>query len=379
MNITEIKSKSLIRKQKKIDSWFLSRYGMNLYRGCTHNCIYCDGRAETYNVDGVFGNDISVKINAIELLKKELDPSRKRKPFETGLFIVGGGVCDSYEPVEKKYELTLKALNVLNEYSHPVHMLTKSTLIKRDIELLKEIDNQSRALISMSFSSVDDEISSIVEPNVPLPGKRIETLKLFKEKGFICGMFLMPVIPFLTDTEEQIEKSVNAAKDAGLNYIVFGGMTLKEGRQKDYFLNEIGKHYPYLIKKINSLYEPSKWGNANPEYYEHVNKLFFKITAKYQMPVRIPVNLISNILDANSLITIMLEHIDHYSKLMNKNSQYGLAANTISKLDKPLSAIKDNLRDLKGVGEFTEKIILEVLDKGKSTFYEKLIYHNFLG
>ena len=349
---------------------------MNLYRGCTHNCIYCDGRAETYKVEGIFGDDISVKINSVELLQKELDPSTKRKPFERGLFLVGGGVCDSYEPVEKKYELTLKALKVLNEFGHPVHMLTKSTLIKRDIDLLKEIDNQSRAVISMSFSSVDDEISSIVEPNVPVPSKRLETLTIFKEKGFISGMFLMPVIPFVTDTDEQIEKSVETAKEAGLDYIVFGAMTLKEGRQKEYFLNEIGKHYPDLIGKFNSLYGPSKWGNADPAYYESINKLFFKIAAKYQMPVRIPVNLISNILDKNSLIVIMLEHIDHYSKLMNKNSPYGLAAYTISKLDKPLSSIRNNLRDLKGVGEFTEKIILEVLDTGRSTFYEKLIYYD---
>ena len=104
--ISEIHAKSILRKQKKVESWFVSRYGMNLYRGCTHNCAYCDGRAEKYNVDGEFGKDIAVKSNALEVLRRELDPSRKRKPMPRGFMFVGGGVCDSYQPAEATYHLT---------------------------------------------------------------------------------------------------------------------------------------------------------------------------------------------------------------------------------------------------------------------------------
>ena len=96
MTIREIEAKSILRKYKKIDSWFISRYGMNLYRGCTHNCIYCDGRAEGYYVDGEFGEDVTVKINAIEILRRELDPKRKRIPFKRSFVMIGGGVGDSY-------------------------------------------------------------------------------------------------------------------------------------------------------------------------------------------------------------------------------------------------------------------------------------------
>ncbi|MBU4227917.1 hypothetical protein KJ813_02845 [bacterium] len=130
MTIIEIAAKSILRKYKKIDSWFISRYGMNLYRGCIHNCIYCDGRSESYYVDGEFGEDVTVKINAIEILRRELDPKRKRAPFKRSFIMIGGGVGNSYQPIEEKYQLSRKVLELIEEYDFPIHVLTKSTLIK---------------------------------------------------------------------------------------------------------------------------------------------------------------------------------------------------------------------------------------------------------
>src|SRR4030066_1759735 len=161
LTIREVEAKSILRKHKRMDSWFISCYGMNLYRGCTHSCVYCDGRAEGYYVDGEFGKDVTVKVNAIEILRRELDPTRKRVPFKRSFILVGGGVGDSYQPIEKKYQLTRKTLELMYEYNFPVHMLTKSTLIERDIDILKEINKQSRAIVSFSFSSVDDRISAV--------------------------------------------------------------------------------------------------------------------------------------------------------------------------------------------------------------------------
>ncbi len=375
MNIHETTVKSILRKQKKIDSWFVSRYGMNLYRGCSHNCIYCDGRDEKYNVDGSFGKDIEIKSNAIDLLRRELDPLRKRKPFNSGFILVGGGVCDSYEPVEKKFKLTLQALELFEEFNHPIHMLTKSVLIERDIELIKNINQRSRAIVSMSFSSVNEKISSIVEPTVPPPSARLKTLAKFKDEGISVGMFLMPVIPFLTDTPEQIEASVKAAKETGLDFIVFSGMTLKEGRQKDYFINEVSQHYPELVEKYKSLYPPSEWGHPAHGYHDKINKLFYRIASKYKMPVRIPAKVYADILSENDLVAVMLEQIDYYSKMRNESSPYGYAAYSISKLDQQLRLLKNELKNLKGVGSFTEKIILEILETGKSTYYDKLVYY----
>ncbi|MCK5171689.1 MAG: radical SAM protein, partial [Bacteroidales bacterium] len=201
--IREINAKSLLRKHKKVDSWFVARYGMNLYRGCLHNCAYCDGRAEGYYVDGEFGKDIEVKINAPELLQKELDPKRKRVPFKKGFIMIGGGVGDSYNVLDKKYELSRKILNIVSDYDFPVHVLTKSTLVKRDIDILHAINEKSKAIISFSFSGVDDNICKIFEPGVPSATERLETISFLKKEGFPVGVFMMPVIPFITDLPDQ--------------------------------------------------------------------------------------------------------------------------------------------------------------------------------
>lgn len=189
MAIREIEAKSILRKYKKIDFWFISRYGMNLYRGCTHNCIYCDDRAEGYYVDGEFGEDVTVKVNAIEILRRELDSKRKRNPFKRSFIMIGGGVGDSYQPIEEKYQLSRRALELVDEYNFPVYVLTKSTLVKRDIDILKKINRKSRAIVSFSFSSVNDEISAIFEPGVPSPSERLKILTFFKTKELPAECF----------------------------------------------------------------------------------------------------------------------------------------------------------------------------------------------
>lgn len=373
MNIKEIKAKSILRKHKKIDSWFISCYAMNLYRGCLHNCVYCDGRTEKYQIQGEFGKDIEIKINAIEILQRELDPKRKRKPFKKCFMMVGGGACDGYQKTEEKYQLTRNVLHLIEKFGYPVQLLTKSTLIERDLDVIKRINEKSRAIVNFSFSSVDEKISQIFEPNVPSPEKRLNTINLFKRNGISCGMFLMPVIPFLTDSPEMIENSIRKAKDAGVDYIIFSGMTLKIGRQQDYFYSQLKKHFPNLISKYHNIYKGDKWGNVTHEYYSTINQRFDSLTNKFQMPKRMPLHLFQNILDENDKVMVILEHIDYLLKLKGQISPYGYAAWSISKLDQPLTEIRQKLRSLKGVGSVTEKIIKEILDTGNSSYYKKLM------
>ena len=347
---------------------------MNFYRGCEHNCSYCDGRSESYYVEGEFGKDIWVKINAIEVLNKELDPKRKRVPLKPCFMMLGGGVGDSYQPIEKKYKISRKALGLLYKYKLPVSILTKSTLIERDIDLIKKINEKNRAIVSISFSSTNEKISNIFEPNVPSPKKRLDTLKMFKKEGIACGMFLLPTIPFITDKIEIMDKTISDAKDAAIDFIIFGGMTLKEGRQKNYFLKEIRKCYPHLIPDYANIYKRNIWGSPSDEYQKTIHNTFNKLIEKYQIPPRIPPNLFIDILNENDKIIIILEHLDYLLKLKGLDSSYRWAANSISKLDKPISKIKDNLRSLNGVGPKTEKIILEILESGSCKYYEKLLY-----
>ncbi len=374
MTVREIEAKSILRKHKKIDSWFISRYGMNLYRGCAHGCAYCDGRSEGYRVEGEFGKDVAVKVNAIELLQQELDPKRKRTPFKPGFIMLGGGVSDSYQSVEKNYQLTRKALQLALEHNFPVHMLTKSTLIKRDLNIIKKINEQNRAIVSFSFSSVDESISRILEPGVPPPSERLETLALFKREGIAIGMFLLPVIPFITDNPELMEKTIRAAKKVGVDFIIFGGMTLKEGRQKTYFYDVLKECYPDLLAGYQHIYSSkSKWGEAIKEYYDSIHFTFNSIVRVLKIPKRISPAFYKDILTENDLVTVILEQIDYLLKLEGKRSPYGYAAYSVSQLKEPLSTMKKELRKLKGVGPTTERIILEILETGSSSYYEKLL------
>ncbi|MBL7174507.1 MAG: radical SAM protein [Desulfobacteraceae bacterium] len=373
MTIKEIEAKSILRKHKKIDSWFISHYGLNLYRGCTHNCVYCDGRSERYYVDGEFGEDVSVKVNAIEVLRRELDPKKKRVPFKRSFIMLGGGVGDSYQPIEKRYQLSRKALQLFYEYKFPVHVLTKSNLIKRDIDILKKINDQSRAVVSYSFSSVDEKLSAIVEPGVPSPDERLETLALLKNEGIACGMFLVPVIPFISDKPELMEETIRRASQVGIDFIIFGGMTLKDGKQKDYFFNILKMHFPELTTEYVNIYKGNKWGAATKEYYNSINQVFHTITEKYKIPTRMPLHLFKDILVQKELVIVILEHIDYLLKLEGKTSPYGYAAYSISQSKEPFSTLRGDLRRLKGVGKTTERIILEILETGTSSYYEKLI------
>jgi DNA repair photolyase len=374
IQISEIQAKSILRKQKKVESWFVSRYGMNLYRGCTHNCSYCDGRAEKYQVTGEFGSEIAVKTNAIEILERELDPARKRKPMKPGFIFVGGGVCDSYQPAEGKYKLTRRALKLIARYDFPVHMLTKSMLIERDMDILSEIRQKSNAIISMSFSSTDDHINAHFEPGVTKPSRRLKTLELFKSQGFAVGMYLMPVVPFITDTPEKIQNTVRDAVNAGVDFIVFGGMTMKVGRQQDHFFDVLKEYDDSLVDAYDHIYSSSEWGQASGEYYQSINDVFSEIAAAYKIPVRIPPHIWDAEVDENDRVIIILEHIDYLLKLRGGKSHYNSAAYSISQQKETLSSMREKLEQLKGIGVSTARLVREVLDTGSSTYYRWLLF-----
>jgi DNA repair photolyase len=373
MAVKEIQAKSILRKHKRVDSWFISCYGMNFYRGCTHNCVYCDGRAEKYNVDGEFGQDVSVKVNAIDVLRKEISPVRRRAPLKKCYFMIGGGVGDSYQPVEEKYLLTRRALSLMYEFNYPVSILTKSNLIERDLEIIKKINEKSRAIVSMSFSSVDDKISSVFEPGVPSPSQRLEALEKFKKEGISCGMFLMPVIPFITDKPKYLDESLKKAKEIGLDFVIFSGMTLKDGRQMEFFHNVLDKYDKSLKVDYQHLYGNNQWGSPKQEYYISLHQTFKVIAKKYGIPLRIPPKLYRDILEENDLVSVILDQIDYMLKSQGKKSPYGFASYSISQLKEPLSSLKSKLRTIKGVGTVTERIILEILETKRSTYHEKLL------
>lgn len=170
-----------------------------------------------------------------------------------------------------------------------------------------------------------------------------------------------------------MEETIKKGKEMCVDFIVFGGMTLKEGKQKATFFKILNKHYPELIKPYQKLYTGSKWGEATHSYYHSINRTFNGIATKYRIPKRIPPAFYRDILNENDLVVVILEQIDYLLKLEGRKSPYGYGAYSISQLKEPLSERKGDLQKLKGIGKVTEGIILEILETGKSSYHEQLL------
>jgi DNA repair photolyase len=368
MPITEIIAKSLLRKHKRVDSWFISKAGMNLYRGCTHACAYCDGRTERYYVAGEFGQDVAVKTNAIELLKRELDPVGKRVALSSGYIMLGGGVGDAYQPAEKTYELSRKALKIIAEFGYPVHVLTKSCLVERDVDIIKQIASQKRAIVSFSFSTVDDAVSAVFEPGTSPPSERLAAITRLRSQGIDCGVYLMPVIPFVTDSPQSMDQAVRAAKTAGARFVVCAGMALKPGRQQEHFLSVLRRHAPDAEHQYGIIYSGSDpWGGAKPAYHASLAELFDRIARTHAIPQRVPPSLYRDILNDNDLVVVTLDHIDYYLKLRGaERSPYGYAAYQIAQLKEPLATLRGKIGAIKGVGKTIESVVEEILETKQS-------------
>jgi DNA repair photolyase len=261
----------------------------------------------------------------------------------------------------------------MGEFGYPVQILTKSTLVRRDLDLLERINGQSRALVCFSVSSVDERISRIYEPGVPSPSERLETLKFFKARGISCGLFLLPVIPFVTDTEQLIERALQAAANAEVDYLIFGGMTLKEGRQSSYFLGQLARHHPELLSEYRKIYRGDRWGQATGEYYRILNERFRHIADRYPIPLRMPPELFRDLLDERDRVVVMLDQMDYLFRLRGKSSACGYAARSVSRLADPIREQLGTGKPLPGISGRARDLIEEILRTGTAREYEQLL------
>ncbi len=230
-----------------------SQNGMNLYRGCTHGCIYCDARSSCYQMDHAF-EDIAVKINAPELLEQAL--RRKRKKCMIGT----GSMSDPYLHAEKELRLTRKCLELIDRYGFGLAIQTKSDLILRDLDLLTSIHQKAKCVVQMTLTTYDEDLCRIVEPNVCTTARRIEVLNILKDAGIPTVVWMTPILPFLNDTEENLLGLLRACRNAGVYGIVtFGiGLTLRDG-DRQYFYRQLDRHFPGLkeryIRRYSNAYE----------------------------------------------------------------------------------------------------------------------------
>lgn len=225
-----------------------AKNGMNIYRGCLHGCIYCDSRSLCYQMKHKF-EDIEVKANAVELLENAL--RRKRNKCMIGT----GAMSDPYMPIEEKLGNMRKCLEVIERYGFGVTMITKSTKVLRDLDLLKKINEKSKCVVQMTLTTYDEDLCRIVEPNVETTYERFRALKILRDNGIPTVVWLCPILPFINDTEENIrgilDYCVRAKVKGIINFDM--GVTLRDGN-REYFYKKLDEHFPGLKEKYIRMY-----------------------------------------------------------------------------------------------------------------------------
>lgn len=263
-----IPAKNILTRTKN-SFWFATDYNMNIYRGCSHGCIYCDSRSECYRIDHF--DQVRAKENALIILEDNL----RRKTIKG---VIGtGAMSDPYNPLEKKHQLTGQALSLIKAHGFGVAIATKSPLIARDKELLGAIQNRSPVIVKITITCANDALSQIIEPHVAPSSERFATIRELSENGVFSGILLMPILPFINDTPENIQALVRLAGENGARFIYPAfGVTLRD-QQRLYFYDQLDKHFPG-IKQEYMKHFGNQYSCASP----HAKSLWTTFTRECQ-------------------------------------------------------------------------------------------------
>ena len=233
---------------KEVKGILSARNGMNIFRGCTHGCIYCDSRSKCYQINHDF-EDVEVKINAPELLEMALRKKRRKCMISTG------SMSDPYIPLENKLLHTRKCLEIIDKYGFGLAIQTKSGRILRDLDLLKSINEKTKCVVEITLTTYDEDLCRILEPNVSTTKERFEVLKVMRDNGIPTVVWLCPILPFINDTEENLRGILDYCIEAGVHAVLCWGMgmTLREG-DREYFYMKLDEHFPGLKERYHRKY-----------------------------------------------------------------------------------------------------------------------------
>lgn len=250
-----------------------SQNGMNIYRGCTHGCIYCDSRSKCYQMNFPF-EDVEVKENAAFLLEQALRSKRKRCMIGTG------AMTDPYMHCEEQLGMMRQCLELIDRYDFGVAVQTKSDRILRDLDLLKKINNKTKTVVQMTLTTYDEDFCKILEPKVCTTKRRVEVLNIMRDNGIPTVVWLDPILPFINDTEENIRGILDYCVEAKVYGIIcFGmGLTLRDGN-REYFYEKLDEHFPGLKKKYQQ-----KYGLAyeiNSEHNKELMRIFYEVCREH--------------------------------------------------------------------------------------------------
>ena len=380
-------AKKGIRKGLLADVFTASMYKCSPYHACEHGCVYCDGRAEKYYVEGEFDKDIVIRQNLAELLRKELPRLREKGPIT-----IGSGVTDVYQPVEREEKIMRDCLEILGEHNFPLHLLTKSALVQRDLDLLKQLDRKGGFTLFVSHTFSLDKYRKIFEPNACTASERIETIRVFKEAGLKVGVLLMPLLPWISDTDDNLIPILSKLKELDVDFVMPGPLTLRPGKQKELYFHAIREHFPHLISRYEDLYQKNLV-SGNPLF--QYRKDFYKRLpplAKGLNPL-VPHYLYQNKMPVYNEILILLSHmvelysmkevnVDRLKKSLSRYTAWVEGQKKIFNRRRSLPAdyIDEKLHSLIALGEFDNLI----KNKKLGIFLTKVIskryifnYHTF--
>ncbi|MGD9130985.1 MAG: radical SAM protein [Candidatus Bathyarchaeota archaeon] len=365
------KPKKILNSHKHADSWFWDKYSAHPYIGCEYGCEYCYNRESKYspysNPDD-YSKIIKIKENAPELLRKELSKVPK------DIVIVG-----DYQPIEEKTELSRKMLQVCLDNKFPVSLLEKSPLVLRDIDLIEEINKTSWSSVTFSIiTTKDDETRRLFEPGAPPTSSRFRAIKEFSDRGILTGVAFMPILPFIYDSDENLEAVVKATAEHGGKFVLAGGLTLAS-TQREWYYKVLAEHYPELTPKYQRLYGD----NYGPEcsYAGEIGKKVSRLCQKYGIEDRMPRYVPDGPLAVNRQMSERLQNMVYRMELDCASKYriwaYRKAAWTLEELTESVAEIyakkgRKGLETLKGIGkslsEEIERQLQEIGESGELVF-----------
>ena len=248
-----IDAKKIVVNSRHLNWDYLTfEYAMNIYWGCPHGCIYCYARSDYYDKIGNLGGNfdcVRAKKNALQIIRDDL--RRKVKPG----VVFTGGMSDAYNPEEKEHKLTRNALELINAFDFGACIITKSDLVTRDTDILMDIKKHSPASVNFSITCSDDEMCRKIEPFAPTTTERLKAIEHLTQNGIVAGVLMDPVIPYISDTEDNVLEMVKKAKHYGADYMYMSTQVTMSDGQREYFYQEAERHYPGISDKYKERYK----------------------------------------------------------------------------------------------------------------------------
>ena len=310
MSVEQLEVKTALRKGHLPDAFTSSLYAVSPYRGCGHGCLYCDGRAEKYYVEGDFATHIQARSELPERLASELPRIREHdRQGRRSLLSLGSGVTDVYQPVEADLGLTRRCVEVLADSAQPCLVITKSSHIQRDLDLWTKVARGPGMVLLMTIAQADDRIRQRFEPGASPLDERWETLQAFRNAGAATGVLAMPLLPGISDDEASLRQIYARASEIGVDYLMPGGLTLRPGRQKELYFAALEGLAPELGPRYRHIYgEDRASGNPVWEARKALQTRIEAVASGFDLPFLLPHRIHSRILPSyESLYLLFLQ------------------------------------------------------------------------